>query len=96
MSKQKKSIDKPADLVTSTEQIADTDDITMTEMLETQNRTIRKKIEYKTYYDFSYGPLENYRQMDPNIMILFEEELVLKFPLSEDKVGHALGLLEFK
>lgn len=68
----------------------------MSGMPETQNRATRKKMELRTYYDFSYGPLENYRQMDPNVMLLFEEELVLKFPLSQDRVGHALGLLEFK
>lgn len=74
------------------------EDITMTETggLITQNRTTRKKPELKTYYDFSYGPMEIYRQMDPIIMLLFEEQLVLEFPLSQEKIGHVLGLLEFK
>lgn len=39
---------------------------------------------------------EFYRAMDPDIMLLFEENLVLKYPLTENTIGTVLGLLEFK
>lgn len=39
---------------------------------------------------------EYFRHLDPDVMLLFEEELVLQYPLPAEKKGHALGLLEFK
>lgn len=36
------------------------------------------------------------RYMDANIIQLFDENLILKYPLPEEHVGTKLGLLEFK
>lgn len=42
------------------------------------------------------GPNEFFRHLDPDVMLLFEEELILQYPLPQEKIGQALGLLEFK
>lgn len=52
--------------------------------------------DHKKSIDIDYELREFFRPMDPNIMILFEEDLILTYPLTEDTVGTALGLLEFK
>lgn len=39
---------------------------------------------------------ELYRVMDPDIMLLFDENLILKYPMTQNTIGTALGLLEFK
>lgn len=39
---------------------------------------------------------EFFRPMDPDTMLLFEANLILKYPLTQDTIGTALGLLEFK
>lgn len=42
------------------------------------------------------GPNEYFRHLDPDVMLLFDEELILQYPLPPEKKGRALGLLEFK
>lgn len=39
---------------------------------------------------------EMHRAMDPDIMLLFEESLILKYPMTQNTIGTALGVLEFK
>lgn len=39
---------------------------------------------------------ELHRAMDPDIMLLFEEQLLLKYPMTQNTIGTALGVLEFK
>lgn len=39
---------------------------------------------------------ELHREMDPDIMLLFEENLLLKYPMTQNTIGAALGVLEFK
>lgn len=46
--------------------------------------------------DWSVNLNEFLRCMDPDILILFEEELVLKYPLPKELIGTKLGLMEFK
>lgn len=46
--------------------------------------------------DWSVNLNEFLRCMDPDILILFDEELVLKYPLPNELVGSKLGLMEFK
>lgn len=46
--------------------------------------------------DWSVNLNEFLRCMDPDILILFEEELVLKYPLPTELIGTKLGLVEFK
>lgn len=46
--------------------------------------------------DWSVNLNEFLRCMDPNILILFDEELVLKYPLPKNLIGTKLGLMEFK
>lgn len=48
--------------------------------------------------DWSVNLNEFLRCMDPDILILFDEntELVLKYPLPSELIGTKLGLMEFK
>lgn len=39
---------------------------------------------------------ELHRAMDPDILLLFEESLLLKYPMTQNTIGTALGVLEFK
>lgn len=39
---------------------------------------------------------ELHRTMDPDVMLLFEEKLLLKYPMTQNTIGTALGVLEFK
>lgn len=56
----------------------------------------RKKVDRTTNFDLTTVPNEYYRQIDPDVMILFDENLILQFPLPKEKIGQALGVLEFK
>ena len=57
---------------------------------------VRKTTAKVTKFDFCYGAREIYRQMDPDVMQLLSEALVLKYPLSVEMIGTSLGLMEFK
>lgn len=46
--------------------------------------------------DWTVNLNEFLRCMDPDVLILFEEELLLKYPLPDDSIGKNLGLMEFK
>lgn len=39
---------------------------------------------------------EYFRPLDPITMLLFEENLTVQYPLPRERIGHAMGLLEFK
>lgn len=36
------------------------------------------------------------RSMDPDVLLLFQENLVMKYPLPSEYIGQSLGLMEFK
>lgn len=79
-----------------------------TQMPNTANETIAgsaadvtiqptaRMISAKRCNDWSVNLNEFLRCMDPNILILFDEELVLKYPLPNELIGTKLGLMEFK
>lgn len=46
--------------------------------------------------DLSGNLNEFLRSMDPDVLILFDEELLLKHPLPQEAIGKTLGLMEFK
>lgn len=68
--------------------------------MRTQNTSIMNAIEkfgksgqkYNIYYEHN----EIYRPMDPDIMLLLKEDLVLNAELDEDMIGNKLGLRELK
>lgn len=55
-----------------------------------------KKKSITNIFALNASPTEYVRHLDPDVMMLFEEELILQYPLPKEKIGHALGLLEFK
>lgn len=55
-----------------------------------------KKKSFANMFTVNAASNEYFRHLDPDVMLLFEEELVLQYPLPAEKIGHALGLLEFK
>lgn len=55
-----------------------------------------KKKSLANVFALNSSPNEHFRLLDPDVMLLFEEELILQYPLPQEKIGHALGLLEFK
>lgn len=55
-----------------------------------------KKKSFPNVFALNASPNEYFRLLDPDVMLLFEEELILQYPLPQAKIGHALGLLEFK
>lgn len=46
--------------------------------------------------DWSVNLNEFLRCMDPDVLALFDEEIILKYPLPKESIGKALGLMEFK
>lgn len=46
--------------------------------------------------DWSINLNEFLRCMDPDVLVLFEENLVMKYPMPTESVGKCLGLMEFK
>lgn len=46
--------------------------------------------------DWSVNLNEFLRCMDPDVLVLFEENLVMKYPLPAEYIGKSLGLMEFK
>lgn len=47
-------------------------------------------------YNSGYGPKEIYRQMDPDLMLLLKEKLVIQVIIPAESFGDHLGLLEFQ
>ncbi|GAB0092727.1 Fanconi anemia group D2 protein [Sergentomyia squamirostris] len=43
-----------------------------------------------------YGPRENYRQMDLNILLLLENQLITEHSVLEDRIGSCIGLQEYR
>lgn len=71
------------------------DEDTMNMDLTAKTAPMRKKIN-TIDFDPNFISREYFRQIDPDVMLLFEKQLVLQYPLADDRVGEALGLLEFK
>lgn len=46
--------------------------------------------------DWSVNLNEFLRCMDPDVIVLFDQDLVLKYPLPDESIGKSLGLMEFK
>lgn len=88
--KRKKAISK-----TQTSQIpstaADMDTVADTTIVPTAKAAATKRSN-----DWSANLNEFLRCMDPDVLVLFDEELVLKYPLPHESIGKSLGLMEFK
>lgn len=46
--------------------------------------------------DWSFNFNEYLRCMDPDVLLLFDENIVMKYPLPKESIGKCLGLMEFK
>lgn len=46
--------------------------------------------------DWTVNLNEFLRCMDADVLVLFEEDLILKYPLPDESIGKKLGLMEFK
>lgn len=81
----------------STTVVGDTENIptTATAADEMAIDQITGRAQQKTPFDNQLSG-DFYRSLDPNVMQLFEENLILKYPLTQETTGTALGLLEFK
>lgn len=84
---------KPSSKTETTQQ--NTANITVAEPDVTIQTTARM-MSTKRGNDWSVNLNEFLRCMDPDILILFDEELVLKYPLPVDLIGTKLGLMEFR
>lgn len=73
----------------------DTQHIPPTAAEETAIELITGRVQQKKAFDDQESG-DFYRSLDPNVMQLFEESLILKYPLTQETTGTALGLLEFK
>uniref|UniRef100_A0A7G3AIN6 Putative fanconi anaemia protein fancd2 nuclease n=1 Tax=Lutzomyia longipalpis TaxID=7200 RepID=A0A7G3AIN6_LUTLO len=56
----------------------------------------RNRSEKVPNFATSYGPRENYRQMDLDILLLLENQFLTEHTLSEGRIGSAIGLQEYK
>lgn len=63
---------------------------------ETTTQPTSKTMSTKRSNDWSINLNEFLRCMDPDVLVLFDVELVLKYPLPKESIGTSLGLLEFK
>lgn len=73
---------------TANETVADAGDVTI--------QPTARTISTKRSNDWSVNLNEFLRCMDPDILNLFDEELILKYPLPKELIGSKLGLTEFK
>lgn len=79
-----------------------------TQMPNTANETVAETVADITIHstarttstkrnnDWNTNLNEFLRCMDPDVLVLFEEEIILKYPLPNESIGKALGLMEFK
>lgn len=67
--------------------------VTQVSSFQTQGGT---RVTKKGQFYVSYGPVENYRQLDTNIILLLHEEFVIKYPVPEEEVGSKLFVEEFR
>ena len=90
--KRKKAISK-----TQTTQVPNTADETVAETAaDVTIQPTARMLSTKRSNDWIVNLNEFLRCMDPDILNLFDEELVLKYPLPNELIGTRLGLLEFK
>lgn len=47
-------------------------------------------------FDWSVNLNEFLRCMDPDVLVLFDEDLIMQYPLPTELIGTCLGLAEFK
>lgn len=47
-------------------------------------------------FDFSYGSLEIFRELDSNLMLLLKEDFKIMFPIPENEKGNGIHLLELR
>lgn len=79
----------------STTNIVDTENMPATIGGELAPDQITGRLPPKKLFDDTEAG-DFFRPMDPNVIQLFEEPLILKYPLTQETTGTALGLLEFK
>lgn len=90
--KRKKAISK-----TQTTQLPNTANETVAENAgDVTVQPTARMMSTKRNNDLSVNLNEFLRSMDPDILILFDEELVLTYPLPNELIGTKLGLMEFK
>lgn len=90
--KRKKAIPK-----TQTSQLPNTANETVAETAaEVTIQPTARMMPSKRGNDWSVNLNEFLRSMDPDVLTLFEEEIILKYPLPKESIGKALGLMEFK
>lgn len=88
---------KKAGAKTQTTQIPNTANETVAEAgADVTIQPTARTMSAKQCNDWSVNLNEFLRCMDPDILILFDEELVLKYPLPSELIGSKLGLMEFK
>lgn len=61
-----------------------------------QNRTTKDRPTTSKSLDFQANRFDFYRPMDPDVMLLFENELIPQYPLPPDQIGKTIGLSEFR
>lgn len=92
MPKRKKAIPK-----TQISQLPNTANETVVDTVaETTIQPTARMMSGKRNNDWTVNLNEFLRCMDPDVLILFEEDIILKYPLPNESVGKALGLMEFK
>ncbi|XP_031621413.1 Fanconi anemia group D2 protein [Contarinia nasturtii] len=90
--KKKKAISK-----TQTSQLPSTANETVTDTaVDATIQPSARAMSTKRSNDWSLNLNEFLRCMDPDVLVLFEENLVMKYPLPREFVGKSLGLIEFK
>lgn len=91
MPKRKKAIPK-----TQTSQMPNTANQTVVETAAEITIQPTARMMGKRNNDWTVNLNEFLRCMDPDVLLLFEEDIILKYPLPKESVGKALGLIEFK
>lgn len=89
--KKKKGIAK-----TQTSQIPSTANETAVDTVADVTIQPSARILPKRSNDWSVNLNEFLRSMDPDVLVLFESNLVMKYPLPPEDKGKSLGLMEFK
>lgn len=90
--KKKKAISK-----TQTSQLPSTANETAADTaVDVTMQPTAKLMSTKRSNDWSLNLNEFLRCMDPDVLVLFDENLVMKYPLPRELIGKSLGLIEFK